>query len=103
MRSTQVIWAAGLALFGIGLGISGFRPTTSIAQGNGNAATNGPKYAIVETDGTNLLVVDNSTNKMHFYTIDHDKQVGDELKLRGTLDLNQVGQKVIKPVVYKHE
>lgn len=101
MRSTQIIWAAGLAIFGVGLGIYGFRPTNSVAQGN--AATSGSKYSIVETDGTNLLVVDNSINKMYFYTIDHDKQVGDELKLRGTLDLNQVGQKVIKPVVHKHE
>jgi hypothetical protein len=98
-----MIWAAGLAIFGIGLGLYGFRPTASVAQVPGQAAASGPKYTIVETDGTNLLVVDNSTNMMHFYTIDQDKQVGDELKLRGSLNLNQVGQKVIKPTVHKHE
>lgn len=103
MQSTRILWATGLAMFGIGLGLYAFRPAEGNAQAPVAAASSGPKYTVVETDGTNLLVVDNATNLMHFYTIDQDKVVGDELKLRGSLDLNQVGQKTIKPTVHKHD
>jgi hypothetical protein len=61
------------------------------------AAAGGPKYTVVETDGTNLLVVDNSTNTIHFYTVDQGKEVGDDLHLRGSLDLNDVGKPTLKP------
>jgi hypothetical protein len=56
------------------------------------------RYSVIETEGHNLIVTDNSNNTLYFYTIDKDKEVGAELKLRGTIDLNQVGQPVIKPV-----
>ena len=61
------------------------------------AAVNGPRYTVVETEGTNLLVTDNSTNTFYFYTVDKGAPVGSELKLRGTVDLTQVGQASIKP------
>lgn len=99
MRGTQRLGWMALAIFGIGLGIYGLRPTASVAQAPA-AMTSGPKYTVVETDGTNMLVVDNSTNVMHFYTIDQDKQVGAELKLRGSIDLNQVGKPIILPKVH---
>ena len=35
---------------------------------------------------------------LYFYTIDKDRDVGTELKLRGTIDLNDVGKPIIKPV-----
>jgi hypothetical protein len=52
---------------------------------------------VLETDGTNLLVVDNSANTLYFYTLDQGKEVGDDLHLRGSLDLTQVGKPTISP------
>src|SRR4051812_47755667 len=67
------------------------------------AASGGPRYSVVETEAHNLIVTDNQTNKLYFYTIDKDKEVGSELKLRGTLDLNQVGKPMLKPERAKAE
>jgi hypothetical protein len=71
---------------------------TAQGQGGkgGTAGGGGPKYTIVETQGHNLLVTDNSTNTVYFYTIDKDGKVGDDLKLRASCDLTQVGKGVIK-------
>ncbi len=57
----------------------------------------GGRYSVVETEAHNLIVTDNKTNTLYFYTIDKDKEVGSELKLRGTIDLNQVGKDTIRP------
>ncbi len=35
---------------------------------------------------------------LHFYTIDKDKEIGTDLKLRGSVDLSQVGKPVVKPM-----
>jgi hypothetical protein len=56
-----------------------------------------PRYTVLDTEGTNLLVTDNQTNTFYYYTVDKDQPVGSELKLRGTLDLNEVGQPAITP------
>jgi hypothetical protein len=60
-------------------------------------ATSGPRYSVIETAAHNLIVTDNKTNTLYFYTIDRDKPIGSELKLRGSLDLTKVGERVIKP------
>ena len=62
-----------------------------------SAPVSGPRYSVVETEGHNLIVTDNQTNILYFYTIDKDAKIGSELKLRGQIDLKQVGKKVIKP------
>ena len=72
-----------------------FRPSGGTAQSP--AAVGGPKYTIVDTEGTNLLVVDNSSNTLYYYTVDPGKEVGDDLKLRGSIDLTEVGKPVVKP------
>ena len=56
-----------------------------------------PRYNVVATEGHNLIVTDNSTNTLYYYTIDREKPIGSELHLRGTVDLTQVGKPVIKP------
>jgi hypothetical protein len=61
------------------------------------AATAGPHYSVVETDGAHLIVVDNATNKIYFYTIDKDGKIGDDLKLRGWGDLGDVGKPTLHP------
>jgi len=69
------------------------------ARGADQGSTTGPHYTVVETQGHNLLVTDNKTNKLYFYTIDKDKEIGSDLKLRGSIDLNQVG----KPEINVHK
>lgn len=95
MRQQSRLWAVSLIVFGVGFGLYSFRPATSTAQPAGGAG--GPKYTVIDTEGTNLLVTDNSTNTLYYYTVDSDKTVGDELKLRGSIDLNEVGKPVMKP------
>lgn len=95
-------WAVAVAVLGVGVGLNAFRPTAGTAQpAGGGANAGGPKYTVVDTEGTNLLVVDNSTNTMFFYTVDPDKAIGDDLHLRGSVDLNEVGRPVIKPKAAK--
>ena len=60
-----------------------------------------PHYSVVETQGHNLIVTDNQTNIIYFYTIDKDKEIGSELRLRGRLDLSEVGKEVLKPTVLR--
>jgi hypothetical protein len=62
-----------------------------------SAPVTGPRYSVVETEGHNLIVTDNRTEMLYFYTIDKDAKVGSELKLRGQVNLKQVGKEVIKP------
>ncbi len=62
-----------------------------------------PRYAVVHTEGTNIIVTDNKTNTVYYYTTDQGAEPGSELKLRGSLDLSQVGEPVIKPKLFKKE
>jgi hypothetical protein len=62
------------------------------------APVTGPHYSVVETEGHNLIVTDNKTDMLYYYTIDKDAKIGSELKLRGKADLKQVGKEAIKPV-----
>jgi hypothetical protein len=59
--------------------------------------TSGPRYSVVATEAHNLIVTDNQTNTLYFYTIERYKPIGSELKLRGSIDLNKVGEPTIKP------
>jgi hypothetical protein len=49
-------------------------------------------YTVVMTEGHNLLVTDNASNKLYFYTIDKDKPIGSPLKLRASVNLTDVGK-----------
>jgi hypothetical protein len=67
------------------------------AQAQRGAAENsGPRYSVIETQGFNLLVTDNATNKLYFYATDKDVPVGSPMKLRASLDLSQIGREEIK-------
>jgi hypothetical protein len=67
------------------------------AQRGEAAGGGGPRYSVVDTEGHNLIVTDNHNNTLYFYTIDKDAKVGSDLKLRGKIDLKQVGKPVVKP------
>ena len=102
-------WKSGLvvglvlglaAAFVLGPNLTG---PAAARQGEGKAAGS-PHYTVVMTDGTHLVVTDNQTDKVHFYVIDKGAAIGSPLKLRGTVDLQQVGKPVITPkVLFKKE
>ena len=68
------------------------------AVGAADPAPGAPHYTVVSTDGAHLIVVDNATNKLYFYAIDKDAKIGEELKLRGSANLTDVGKPSIKPI-----
>jgi hypothetical protein len=93
-RGLLVAVAVGL-LAGVVLTLSLGQP--ALAEGDGaKGAAGGPRYSVIDTEAHNLIVTDNRTNTLYFYTIDKDQQVGAELKLRGSVDLNQVGKATIR-------
>jgi hypothetical protein len=89
-------WGTAFAALVIAFGVFNFRPRTEAQQADAKAGA-GPEYTVVDTEGSNLIVVDNSTNTLYFYTENPGKDVGDDLILRGSIDLSQVGKPVIKP------
>jgi hypothetical protein len=95
MNRKTLGWGVALVALVIAIVAFGLRPRTE-AQAPGQAGQ-GPKYTVVDTEGTNLLVVDNSTNTLYFYTVEPGKEVGDDLHLRGSLALGDVGKPVLKP------
>ena len=89
-------WGMALVVLVIALGVFALRPQTQAQQPAAPSAA-GAKYTIVDSDATNLIVVDNRSNTLYFYTEDPGKEVGGELHLRGSLDLNEVGKPVLHP------
>ena len=85
MAATVVVFAAALILLS---------STARRAQGRTGSSYegSGAHYSVVMTEGHNLLVTDNATNKIYFYTIDKDKPIGSPLKLRASVDLTKVGE-----------
>jgi hypothetical protein len=69
------------------------------AQGQGGkGGMGGSHYSVISTDGAHVIVTDNATSKLYFYAIDKDGKVGDTLKLRGSLDLHDVGKPSMTPI-----
>ena len=97
---TSVVFAVVVALVGgLVLGMSLSQP--ALAGGEGKGAVTGPRYTVVHTEGTNLIVTDNKSNTLYFYTIDPEEKAGADLKLRGSADLNQVGKATLVPTMTK--
>jgi hypothetical protein len=94
-------WALVTVLAGIS--VLAFNQSPSARAQRDDAAVSGPRYSVIDSEAHNLIVVDNKTNTLYFYTIDKGKEVGADLKLRGTVDLKQVGQPTIKPQQAKAE
>ena len=92
-------WSAVLLVAGLGIGYLLSPGPRATAQGAASAG--GPKYTVVHTDILSLLVVDNSSNTVFFYTTDKDAPPGSDLHLRGSMDLTAVGQPVLKPNAIK--
>lgn len=93
----NTMWKSALGLLAIGLLVGlmlNFSSDRSVAQKDAGKGS----YSVVSTDGAHLIVVDNGTSKLYFYAIDKDGKIGDELKLRGTVNLQDVGKPSIKPI-----
>lgn len=98
----SVMGMLGLAsafTIGLGAGLVVDPPPRAWAQADRSAGDG--RYTVIDTEATNLLVTDNHTNTLYFYTVDRDEPPGADLKLRGSVDLARVGQPVIKPSLYK--
>src|SRR5579871_1645070 len=67
-------------------------PSRQAAAREEGSAGGAPHYTVVMTEGHNLLVTDNASNKLYFYTIDKDKPIGSPLKLRASISLTDVGK-----------
>ena len=92
-------WVTALAVLVISLGWFELRPRVEAQQGNGPSTAG--KYTVVDTEGTNLVVVDNGKNTLYFYTVEPGKECGDDLHLRGSIDLSHVGKAVLKAKKHK--
>jgi hypothetical protein len=90
-------WGMVLGALVIVLGLLALRPATMAHQTSSQGGTAATKYTVVDSEGTNLTVVDNTTNMLYFYCAGQDKAVGDPLQLRGTIDLSEVGKQVLTP------
>jgi hypothetical protein len=73
------------------------------AQAERAEAAGTARYTVIETQGFNLLVTDNTTNKLYFYATDKDSPVGSPMKLRASLDLSQVGKEELKITAHNLE
>jgi hypothetical protein len=85
-------------LLGAAIGLSINLPRPASAQQAGGTTAH---YTVVHTEGTNLIVTDNKANTVYFYTVDPGNEPGADLKLRGSLDLTQVGKAVLSPKLLK--
>jgi hypothetical protein len=78
-------------------GLLFFTSRGQTAGGLQDKTTGGSHYTVLETEGHNLIVTDNASNTLYFYTVDKGQPPGSDLKLRASVDLNDVGKPVIKP------
>lgn len=92
-KQSFVVVLGVTAVFGA-LALSRSQPAIGAEQG---AQSGSPHYTVLETDGHNLVVTDNATDTVYFYTVDKGQHPGADLKLRATVNLKDVGKAVIKP------
>jgi hypothetical protein len=96
-------WKCGLGLLAVVLVVAlafALSPARS-ALSEQKDAGGFPRYTVVATDGTHLIVTDNHANKVYFYAIEQGGKPGDEMKYRGEANLEDVGKPVIKPTKAK--
>ena len=84
------------AALGVGYFAAGWGHPRAVGQNPTKDGHHG-RYSVVETEATNLIVVDNQTNTLYFYTVEREQPPGSDLHLRGSLDLNRVGDPTLKP------
>lgn len=92
VTQNRILAFAVVALLAALVTMTGFsRQNSGLAEESAKSAA-AAQYTVVMTEGHNLLVTDNGSNKLYFYTIDKDKPIGSPLKLRASVDLTKVGK-----------
>jgi hypothetical protein len=81
----------------IALAVGALAMTRSQPAFGAEQAGSGAHYTVLETEGHNLVVTDNATDTLYFYTVDKGQNPGADLKLRASINLKDVGKSVIKP------
>jgi hypothetical protein len=102
--SLNRVQAVSVVLLAVGLITLWSTNHSAFGRGDDTAKITGPAhFTVVMTEGHNLLVTDNATNKLYFYTTDKDKPIGTPLKLRASISLNDVGQEEIRITAHNLE
>ena len=96
-KMSALVLAIGLVA-GAVIGLNLNQPASAVQAGGAGGTSSAP-YSVVMTDGTHLVVTSNKTNTLYFYSIEKDAEIGSDLKLRGKVDLSQVGKDVITPTI----
>ena len=65
---------AGISVMVVALIVMSCLPSASAQCAE--PAGSGPRYTVIETQGFNLLVIDNATNKLYYYATDKEASVG---------------------------
>jgi hypothetical protein len=68
-------WGMALVVFVFALAVFGLQPRTQAQQGAAQVGASA-RYTVVDSDASNLIVVDNRSNKLYFYTEDPGQEVG---------------------------
>ncbi len=90
------VWAVALLVVVAGGLLLANRSQQVLSQ-EGRVSASFPRYSVIDTEGTNLIVTDNQDNVLYFYTVDKEEKPGAALKLRASLDLKDVGKPVLTP------
>src|SRR5258706_13271444 len=91
-------WTSGIGLTAIALVVGIVLLLNSGPSAAQREARIPAHYTVVATDGSHIIAVDNASNMLYYYAIDREARIGDELKLRGKVDLNDVGKPALKPI-----
>ena len=99
MNQTQMRFGAAVLALALAVGALALlnRGQPALGAGQADRPASGHHYTVLETEGHNLVVTDNTTNTLYFYTVDKGQPPGSDLKLRASVDLKGVGQPVIRP------
>ena len=89
-----------LVVLCVGVAVGTFFGTGMLSQPAAAQGGDGKgSCTVVSTDGVHLIVTDNKSQTLYFYSIEKDAEIGSELKMRGKLDLSQVGKDVLTPTI----
>jgi hypothetical protein len=87
-----------LVMFASGGWMLGYRAQPVRGAGEApQAAVQRPDYTVVSSDAHSIIVTDNRAHALYYYALDEDDEFGAKLKLRGKVDLSQVGKAELVP------
>ena len=103
VRQGRLVLGLALVVVCVFVLLASTRQTVRAVSADDAKSAGGPHYTVVITEAHNLLVTDNATNTLYFYTTDKDKPIGSPLKLRASVDLAKVGAEEIRITTHNLE